>query len=174
VALLSSAQRQYETVYTDLAFFAVAPNSRKDVKLGVHVKRVGVEQWLRCGEEATLAVGLEATVTREPSPRDEEQDACVTRLCGAFETYAIVEARRARRDHDPREREFDTGARDSERWFDDAGSGNGHAEVISLSLNEYDSTPLSTSSSSFRTQNSVHSSGRVALAAASMAMPMSP
>jgi hypothetical protein len=68
LALLSSAQRQYETVYTDLAW-------RKHVKLGVHVKRVGVEQWLRCDEEATLAVGLEATVTREPSPGDEEQDA---------------------------------------------------------------------------------------------------
>jgi hypothetical protein len=53
-ALLSSAQRQYETVYTDLERLAVAPNfallSRRTVfrdrDPGVRVERLGVEQWL--------------------------------------------------------------------------------------------------------------------------------
>src|SRR5467141_3849958 len=43
--------------------------------------------------------------------------------------YAIFEARRARRDHDPRNGEFDTGARERLRSFDDAGSGHRQGEV---------------------------------------------
>src|SRR5467141_1657798 len=43
--------------------------------------------------------------------------------------YAIFDARRARRDHDPRNSELDTGARERVRSFDDAGSGHRQGEV---------------------------------------------
>ena len=63
-ALSQSAQGQYDTVYTDLAWWrAHGPRwcVLNEGKNGVHVDRVGVEQWLRCDEEA-LAVDLARTL----------------------------------------------------------------------------------------------------------------
>ena len=55
--------------------------------------------------------------TRNPRAlgQNGKQEARAGTVCEAFEMYAIVEARRTRRDHDPREREFDTGARERQR-----------------------------------------------------------
>src|SRR5213592_2381579 len=43
--------------------------------------------------------------------------------------YAIVEARRTRRDHDPRERDFDIRTRERQACFDEAASGHRQGEL---------------------------------------------